>query len=304
MSLPLLSVIMPYYNQEIFLPVSLKAIFNQSFSNLELIVVDDASTDGGLEIIRDYQKRQANLYLYQNPHNLGPLLSANFGMTKARGKYLAFCAADDKVLPDFFEKAINALETYASAGLCVTDPVFFSDKGEEKQKMIQRTDRIFLEPTELIELFKKTNFWIPGHASIYRKDLIFKYQGLNLSLKHLSDWYLNHKIALKHGVVYIPEFLSSMRVNSTTFSSKINSNKKEKKKTLKALLNLLSFENDQKWIEQFKKAALLTQLGNDLFFFLVYRPKYWKYLSSFVCKKIRNVFFKIIKQKQKIILLK
>src|SRR6267378_1457403 len=109
MDLPSLSVVVPNYNHARYLPTCLKAILAQSVTPIELIVVDDASTDNSIEVIKQFVTQNPLVRLVQNEKNMGVALTQNRGLTLARGEYIFMQAADDEVLPGLFEKSLRLL---------------------------------------------------------------------------------------------------------------------------------------------------------------------------------------------------
>ena len=109
-SRPLVSIILPTYNRARFLRDAFKAIRKQSFSDWELIVVDDGSKDDTKDVFDDFKRNvsQEVKYIYQE--NQGPAAARNKGLNYAKGKYIAFYDSDDIWLPDHLERCIQALE--------------------------------------------------------------------------------------------------------------------------------------------------------------------------------------------------
>ena len=99
-----ISVIMPVYNAEKYLSIAIESILNQTYKNIELICVDDCSSDNSLKIIENYQKQDARIRIIKNEENSGPGISRDKGIDVATGKYVAFIDSDD-----FYE--CDALET-------------------------------------------------------------------------------------------------------------------------------------------------------------------------------------------------
>ena len=95
MARPLLTVIMPSYNAERFIAESIESVVNQSLNEWELIVVDDASTDGTRDIVADYQRRDRRIRLITQETNRGPAHVRNLGLDQARGAMIAFIDSDD-----------------------------------------------------------------------------------------------------------------------------------------------------------------------------------------------------------------
>ncbi|MBR2529030.1 MAG: CDP-glycerol glycerophosphotransferase family protein [Blautia sp.] len=108
-SAPQISVIMPVYNTEEFMEESLASLLAQTFQDYELIMVDDESTDASGKIADLYAGRYENFSAYHVP-NGGPGRARNFGISKARGKYLAFMDSDDLLLPGTYETMYRLAE--------------------------------------------------------------------------------------------------------------------------------------------------------------------------------------------------
>ncbi|MGR6009469.1 glycosyltransferase family 2 protein [Bacillus cereus] len=93
MSVPEISIIIPTYNVEEYIEEALNSVLNQSFKQLEVIVIDDGSRDKTVEIIQSLQDER--IKLYENGSNQGPAYSRNFGISKAKGNWIAFLDGDD-----------------------------------------------------------------------------------------------------------------------------------------------------------------------------------------------------------------
>lgn len=104
---PLVSVIMPTFNAESFIEDSIRSVTNQSYLNLELIVIDDCSTDGTAEILNRLSLMDSRIKVLTNKTNLGPLVSRNIGMRISKGDYVAFLDHDDLWRSDKLELQIT-----------------------------------------------------------------------------------------------------------------------------------------------------------------------------------------------------
>ena len=101
----IVSVIIPCYNCERWIIKCLDSIKNQTFSQLEVVCIDDCSKDGTASVIEDYaQKSTLNVKLIKNETNKGPALSRNIASREAVGEFLVFCDADDFYDETFIEK--------------------------------------------------------------------------------------------------------------------------------------------------------------------------------------------------------
>lgn len=105
-NLPLVSIITPSYNSEKYIEATIKSVQNQTYTNWEHIIVDDASTDTTVSIIKGIAKKDPRIKLLKNNENLGSAASRNKGIDMAIGTYLTFIDADDIWFTNFIEKSI------------------------------------------------------------------------------------------------------------------------------------------------------------------------------------------------------
>ena len=126
---PLVSVVMTAYNVEDLIETSVMSILKQSYRNLELIVVDDCSTDGTLETLRAMESEHDCMQVITRATNDGTYVSKNTGIRRARGKYIAFQDSDDWSHPDRIGKSIAVLEGEPDLVAVTTDWVRMTTDG-------------------------------------------------------------------------------------------------------------------------------------------------------------------------------
>lgn len=110
-SSPLVSIAVPVYNGQRYLRDTIDSILNQTFTDFELILCDNCSTDATAEICREYVQRDARVRYYRADTNLGPARNYNRAVEYARGRYFKWNAADDLCAPTFIEKCVAMLES-------------------------------------------------------------------------------------------------------------------------------------------------------------------------------------------------
>ena len=116
--MPKVSVIVPVYNVEKFLPRCLDSIINQTLKDIEIICINDGSPDNCLSILEDYAKKDSRIRII-NQENSGPSVSRNKGILMAQGEYIGFVDSDDWLDPDFYEKLYAAAkESDADIAAC------------------------------------------------------------------------------------------------------------------------------------------------------------------------------------------
>ncbi|TNJ47266.1 glycosyltransferase family 2 protein [Tamlana fucoidanivorans] len=104
---PLVSIITPVYNAEGFISETILSVLNQSYTNWELILINDGSTDGSSEVIQTFLNKTYNIIFFQNSTNLGAAVSRNKGIEAAQGHFIAFLDADDVWKPYKLEVQIK-----------------------------------------------------------------------------------------------------------------------------------------------------------------------------------------------------
>ncbi|HIF9279597.1 TPA: glycosyltransferase family 2 protein [Photobacterium damselae] len=103
---PLVSVITPSYNCEKTISKTIESVINQSFSNWEMIIVDDCSSDSTRDIVRNYANNDSRIKLVERQWNAGPAIARNVAIENAQGRYIAFLDSDDQWLNQKLEKQI------------------------------------------------------------------------------------------------------------------------------------------------------------------------------------------------------
>jgi len=170
---PTLTIAISNYNHGRFLPAMLDSILAQSYQPLELLLVDDASTDGSAEMLRGYAERHPVIKLTLNPHNRGVVANYVDLLHLARGRYFLGIAADDVLLPGFLEKSMAILRAHPSAGLCSCLSRLIGKEGEDLGLFFPNPfpairHAHYLDPQEVSRRFLKRGPWIEGNTAIYR----------------------------------------------------------------------------------------------------------------------------------------
>lgn len=115
MDRPLVSVCLPVYNGARFLRPAVQSVLDQTYPHFELLVFDDASSDGSWEILQEIQ--DPRVVLHRNAHNLGPEANWNQALFAARGRYVKLFHQDDLLAPECLERQVRALEEHPEAVL-------------------------------------------------------------------------------------------------------------------------------------------------------------------------------------------
>ena len=208
--MPKVSVIIPAYNAQAYLPETIDSVLAQTYSDYELIVVDDGSKDRTVSIVKQYQTMYPEKIKLILKENGGPASARNLGVKAASGEYIAFNDADDLWLPSKLEKQINLFEKLAPhVGLVYNKSKKFDNDG------------IWTLPEKFIKIpvkgwiykdLLKDNM-IPNQSVIVRKKCFDEVGLFDESPKVVSseDYDMWLRIAMKYEVSFIDEVLSLYR---------------------------------------------------------------------------------------------
>ncbi|MDR8393380.1 glycosyltransferase family 2 protein [Aliifodinibius sp. S!AR15-10] len=199
MSKPLVSVIIPTYNRSKLLKRAIDSVLQQTYSHLECLVVDDASTDNTNEVIAEYEDERI-IYIRHN-ENKHVSVARNTGIKHAGGKYLAFLDDDDEWLPSKLEKQVQVFESVDSkVGLIYCWMDFYDGK-----KLIQQR-----HPKLRGDIFKETLSSQPiGNAStlLVKTEIAEEIGGFDTNLPRGNDGDFIRRICQNYEVDLVPEVL-------------------------------------------------------------------------------------------------
>ena len=219
---PTLSVVLPNYNHAHFIGEALTAIAEQSIQPNEVVVIDDASTDDSVEVVQEFVKRRPVVRLLRNPKNSGVVSAMNRGLGMATGDYIYLAAADDKILPGFFEKSIALLQAHPRASLCSALSVLADVDLRRLGRLPAEPpfpDARFIEPAEILARLRHGESWFMGNTTIYRTEALRESGGFREELGPFADGFASRALALRHGACFIPEELAVWRRSPSGFAT-------------------------------------------------------------------------------------
>ena len=203
----LVSVIIPCYNGEAFLGEAIESALAQSYPHVEIIVVDDGSTDRSGEIALAYPIR----YFRQSNQGLTP--SRNLGIRESRGSYLVFLDADDRLKPHAIEVGLRTLAQHPECAMSVGNHLFVSADGA----YLASSRKICLA-TAHYEALLKSNFVEMISTVLFRKSVFEKVGGFDTQLRVAEDYELYLRIARDHAICCHPEVIAEYRLHKTNAS--------------------------------------------------------------------------------------
>lgn len=200
---PLVSVVVPAFNEEPFIRDCLRSVRSQSYGHFECIVVDDGSGDGTRAIAEEFVRKDERFRLIGGHVNRGISATRNMGLARARGKYVTFLDADDFLLKHSLWRRVHVMEHLsgpddAGSFCCVVS----APESGRSLKLRAAPFRVAPQPwIDFISAAGECPF--PVNAPLLRTDVIRKFGGFNTSMRHAEDWDLWYRI-LRHGYRFIP----------------------------------------------------------------------------------------------------
>ncbi len=165
----LITVVVPCYNNEKYLPKCIESILNQTYSNLEIILVNDGSTDNSIAVINEYAKKDKRIVVIDQK-NQGVSVARNTAIDIAKGEYLSFVDSDDIISLDYFEVLMDSL-TRNDADIAICRALRFVE-GEEIVKPAEEYNEEVFNREEVIEnLIVKGDFYDFPSTKLYKKVL-------------------------------------------------------------------------------------------------------------------------------------
>lgn len=200
---PLISVVLCTYNGEAFLREQLESICSQEYSNIEIVVVDDASQDSSWTILSEFALRDDRFRIHRNPQNQGILKSYESVLRHARGDLIAICDQDDVWRSN---KLTVLASNIGDKALVYSDSTLIDETG---QSMGLRSSDLFTMVREVQpETFSFMN-WISGHNMLLRKTIVDS--ALPFPTGLYPDYWLAFVASQRGGIVYVDQVLTHYR---------------------------------------------------------------------------------------------
>ena len=268
MEKPLISVVIPAYNHENYIQDTIKSVINQTYENIELIVVDDGSKDSSWAKIKEIEevckKRFANTH-FETKQNEGTCKTLNRLLNLSKGEYVYIIASDDVAKPEAIELEYNFLSKNPDYSLCVGNSEYIDSKGKvcylnrERNLCYDKKYAKYLTCRDLFQKHSHVNFnsdnfgtyqtlyisnYIPNGYLIRKSafDYILPYT----TEAPLEDWYTMLQIAKYSKMKYLDKILFSYRQHSANTMNNSDKMAKISKKTIDFEEKILSKTDESK----------------------------------------------------------
>ncbi len=206
---PLVSIVLPVFNGEKYLEKSIQSVINQTYSNWELIIVDDCSTDKSNEIAQNFASIDNRIKVYKNEKNIKLPASLNAGFKRATGEYFTWTSDDNEYYPCAIEKMVNYLNANSAMGMVYA----ICDMVDENDKKLCFWGNDCPSARMLLE------YCISGACFLYRKtvaDSVGEYDEKTFLAEDHDFWL---RIKLKYEIGHIEEILYKYRIHKNSLNS-------------------------------------------------------------------------------------
>lgn len=210
----LVSVVIPAYNVEKTITETIKSIQQQTFSDWEIIVINDGSTDRTVEVINSIEDPRMKIFSYENG---GLPVARNRGIVHATGEFITFIDADDLWTPDKLELQLSALQQHPEAGVAYSWTAFI----DEKSNFLYAWEPVFAEGNVYPQLLVR-NFISSGSNILVRRQFIESAGEFDPSLKSVEDWDYYLRLAALCPFALVPKYQILYRKTSQSMTSKVD----------------------------------------------------------------------------------
>lgn len=267
------TAIVASYNHAGYLKERMDSLVNQTWKDLEIIVIDDYSTDHSLEILRPYTK-YPQVKLIENKKNAGWVSVSNQGLKMATGEFVIFENCDDFCNVRQIENLVNALHVHSSAGIAFCrssmvdeHSVVYGDDYHVREKAFKQhvEKNTFFTGNEMCKFLFHSCVLPNLSAVLFRKEDLDRVGGFSQEFLVCADWELFFKIAQIKNFIYVPEALNSFRQHRAT----IRKSTKEK----------IVYDEYFRLLSRYIKQTSLSKI--EKFSFFLWVSRLWtKYLFS------------------------
>lgn len=217
MDLPLVSIIMPSYNHAQYVREALMSVADQTYPNIELIIIDDGSRDETPKIIKETvaEFTRDMRVDFRRQENAGLCTTLNRALELAKGEFVQFMASDDAYLPEKTARSVAALNVAVSKVAAVYCDGYIFDERSRRRAVFSDKYRVPIGKNLHRELLIAN--WIPAMGILYRRNVLNALGGFDSNL-YFEDWDLLLRLTREHHIERIPEKLFLYRVHSANMT--------------------------------------------------------------------------------------
>lgn len=214
----MISIALTTYNGSKYIREQIDSIINQNFSDWELIVCDDKSTDNTVEILNEYEKKDSRIHIYLNEKNLGFKKNFEKAISLCNGEYIALCDQDDVWTTNHIEKLYNQIQDFS---ISCGNAEMIDSKGVSLNKNLSDIDNLYsFDSKSIIYKILFQNNAFQGASMLIKASFLKKYGKVPDSIKFHDVWYACCA-CLDGGITYTFDVITKYRQhgNNVTFQS-------------------------------------------------------------------------------------
>ena len=206
---PVVSVITPTYNRRHFLPTTIGSVFAQTLAEIEMIVLDDGSTDDTVSLLQEWAEREPERFRWDRHDNMGQVRTVNKGFEMARGEYLYVLNSDDYIYPDCLERLVAGLRANPDAVIAFGD-----------WRVVDEDDQVIyeLELADLSSIDIIRNMIPVGAGVLYSRRIVDANHGWNPEYPISPDFEFWLKASLVGPLVHVPGYAAVWRQHGETIT--------------------------------------------------------------------------------------
>ena len=238
---PTVSVLMPSFNYAQYLPLAVQGVLSQRYFDLELIIVDDCSSDGSREIAGECKRLDDRVVTVFHSKNRGLACTRNTGLNVSTGKFIALCDADDIWLPDKLNIQLEHFLSNDQLGVVHSEASIIDASGLPTG---QRFSGLFHRKNQVTsgnlfsELCRRNFLCVP--SVVLRREAVLYAGGFDESLRSLEDWVCWTKVSRKYLFDYVADPLVQYRMHRASLSQDPTSMATNRVKAIRVLLESIS----------------------------------------------------------------
>ena len=270
----MISIIIPNYNHAMFLEERLKSVFNQTFQDFEVILLDDCSTDASLEILNKYKTHPKVSHFEVSEQNSGSVFKQWIkGIKLAKGKYIWIAESDDVAHSKFLEKMFNFAEDKNDVGLVFCKSIVIDEKGAETGKILlppeyKKDLAIYGEEDVSLYIINKLSI-LNASSVLFKSEAMIAVDYSQLPLfTNVGDMFTYSMIGLTKTNYFLDEFLNFHRLhytNTTVLNSKNYKIIEDRIKLIQYFIPKFKSKASKNNILDFYSKQILKSLENSLF---------------------------------------
>lgn len=192
----MISVVIPLYNKAHTIVDTLKSVLNQSYQEFEVIIVNDGSSDNGVEVIQNFTKDDRVVII--NQENQGVSVARNVGVANANFDHVAFLDGDDYWLEGYLEAMVKAINAFSEAAMYCSAGFIKHASGNETKRLDDKLENKITK----IDFFQNPGVYLHTSAAVVKKSIFNLTDGFPVGMKRNQDFALFFSVALKGDVVY------------------------------------------------------------------------------------------------------